>query len=350
MNRLALTITILAAMALSACKSDTFKLEAQIEGIGTQNLKVTYATEDGVVQDWATVQEDKLTYEGYAPETTVLHIAKEDGEGVLRTAVKNGDNISIHAIPGRPFDTTIEGSETSEEWNKFLIENRTEFEQSNYKAIDAAIEKFIADNPKNVLSTILLLFEYSSLRNTAHIDSVLNTIDLSAKPLLLINTYNAIRNERNKVQDGEMVYMFNHYDSNGNWTEFRPIRYGYSILWMWGNNDNSHKQQADSLKQIYKRLDGRLFVADVYTETDTVLWRKKFTADSTEWIHYWNPGGPYNPRTSYLKVFDTPTILLIDSLGKCVYKGSAMAEIEKIISKNDNLKGLINKGNATKIK
>ncbi len=342
MKRLALIITIITAMALSACKSDSFKIEAQIEGMGTQNLMITYATEDGVVQDWATVQEDKLTYEGFAPEVTVITVAKEEGEMVLRTAVKNGDDISVKAVAGRPFDTTIDGAETAEEWNKFIMENRIEFEQGNNKAIDEAIEQFIANNPKNVLSTVLLLFEYSSLRNTAHIDSVLNTIDIAAKPLLLINTYNAVRNERNKVQDGNQIYMFNHYDSNGNWTEFRPIRHGYSVLWMWSNNDRQHKQQADSLKKIYDKLDGRLFVADVYTEADTLLWRKKFTADSTQWIHYWNPGGPYNPRTAYLRIFDTPTIMLIDSLGKCVYKGNAMGEIEKIIGKNDNMKSLLN--------
>ena len=164
MKQLKLIVILLTtAMMFAACSSDSFRLEARIEGLGTQNVQIVYATSDGVQSDWVTANDDRLSYEGFAPELTVLQVLDSDNRLIARMAVKNGDKLKFRGTLTDPMGIEFKGSDASEEWSKFIKENKELYDAGNQPMLDIAIEKFIRENPDNVVSTLLLLFDYGSL-------------------------------------------------------------------------------------------------------------------------------------------------------------------------------------------
>ena len=86
-----------------------------------------------------------------------------------------------------------------------------------------------------------------------------------------------------------------------------------------------------SIKQLAKSYGKRLQVADVLVDGDTTVWRATFKADSTDWTHFWAPGGPNGRYMNTISTFTTPRYLLIDSLGIYNYRGESLAELTKVL-------------------
>ena len=132
MKQLKLIVILLTtAMMFAACSSDSFRLEARIEGLGTQNVQIVYATSDGVQSDWVTANDDRLSYEGFAPELTVLQVLDSDNRLIARMAVKNGDKLKFRGTLTDPMGIEFKGSDASEEWSKFIKENKELYDKLN---------------------------------------------------------------------------------------------------------------------------------------------------------------------------------------------------------------------------
>ena len=332
MKQLKLIVILLTtAMMFAACSSDSFRLEARIEGLGTQNVQIVYATSDGVQSDWVTANDDRLSYEGFAPELTVLQVLDSDNRLIARMAVKNGDKLKFRGALNDPMGIEYKGSDVSEQWSEFIKENRELIDADNQPMLDIAIEKFIRENPDNVVSTLLLLFDYGSIANTDATDKLLGSINDNAKPLFLISTYQTLRSERSKNESNRHFFMIDLYESSGTWSTLRANGYSFSLLWLWSRDDDNHRATADSIRRIAHTYGKRLQVADIYVDGDTTIWRSTFKADSCDWKHFWAPGGPNGRYMNTISATSTPRYLLIDSIGIYNYRGESLAELTKVL-------------------
>ncbi|MGM9802757.1 MAG: hypothetical protein ACI308_01120 [Muribaculaceae bacterium] len=343
MKQLRFALIAITALVLTACRSDSFRLEARIDGLGTQNVQVIYATSDGVVADWVTANDDRISYQGSAPELTVVNVLSDNGAPIARMAVIDGDKIQLKGVFGDPMNIQYKGSKVTQRWTDFLKKHREEIESNNNAMLNIEIEKYMRENKDDVVSTLLLLYDYSSLSNTQHTDSLLNILNDDAKPLYLLSTYHTLRNARSKVEAQKHFFMFDLYDSNGTWSTVRTSGHSYSIMWFWSRDDSYHNLTVDSLKQLGKTYGSRLQIADVYVDGDTAIWRKTFKNDSTKWLHLWAPGGPKGKYLEPLNIYTTPTYLLIDSFGNYNYRGASLAELIKAMKQGDSNKQTINK-------
>jgi len=330
-------IALTMMLVLSACHSDKFRIEARIDGIGTQNVQIIYATSEGVVSDWVTASDDRISYEGFASELTVVNVLSDGGDLIARLALKNGDDVKFRGAFNDPFNVQFKGSDITEQWQKFTQDHFEEISTSNQPMLDIAIEKFVRENPDNVVSTLLLLYDYGSLRNTKAIDEMLDKIDDKAKPLSLLQTYQTLRNEQNQTQSNHF-YLIDLYNSNGKWSTLRKLSNGYNILWLWSRSDENRYAIVDSLKQLSKTYGKRLKIVDICIDGDTVTWHNVLRNDSTNWEHYWAPGGPESKYMTSIVTYTSPTYMLIDSFGAYNYRGASIAEMGKIIKQNQGKK------------
>lgn len=323
-------ISLLCMLMLTACNSDSFRLEARFDGIGTQNVQIIYATSEGVQTDWVTVTDERLSYEGYAPELTVLCVLNDNGQPLARMAVKNGDKIEFRGAFNDFYNMQYRGSKVTMRWNDFLHEHAEEIGANNQRMLDIDIEKYIRENPDDVVSTLLLMYDYSNLNNSANIDAILGTIDDKAKPLFLIQTYQTLHNARTTAQS-DYFYMIDLIDSTGQWSSLRNAQNGYNLLWFWSRDDMNRLTTVDSIKTLGKTFGKRLSVSDICLDGDTVAWHSTLSADSTKWTHYWAPGGPESKYTAGITTYSTPSYMLVDSIGHIIYRGTSLAEVDKLI-------------------
>ena len=325
-----------ATLALGSCKDDSFSLEARIEGLGDQEVQIVYATIDGVQSQSVTAVEDVIKYEGYAPQVTMVNLVMPNGMPTIRTVAVNGDNLKLQGILGSPYPTKVKGGDIAKEWHGFMSEHLNEAERNATDgALNPIIAEFVANNPNNVLSTLLLIYEYAPLCNNDMTDSLLNIINSEAKPLYMLSTYNALRNELNKANRSRGFYQFTLPTSEGDWETFTRPSNGYALIWAWSIDDRDRRHNVDSIKRLKDLYGKRFAVNTLFLDADTSRWRNRIKADSTTWTHYWVPGGPNNPSIKSLGLIRTPYYLLIDSFGANPYRGNSLADIEKMINERD---------------
>ena len=331
-------IAIAATMVLSACKNDSFSLEAKIEGLGDKEVTIVYATSYGVQSQSVTASDDVIKCEGYAPQTTVVNLVMPDGMPTIRTAAINGDNIKLQGLLGSPYPTAIKGGDTAREWHKFLSDHLTEVENNaSTGELNPIIAEYIRANPNSVVSTLLLIYNYTPLCNNETADSLLNIISDEAKPVYMISTYNALRNELNKANRSRGFYQFTLPTLNGKWETFSRPDKGYALIWAWSDDDRNRRQCVDSIKHLEALYGKRLAVSTILIDADTMRWRSRINSDSIDkWSHYWAPGGPNSPSIKNFGLMRTPTILLIDSFGANPYRGNSIAAAEKLIKDHDS--------------
>ena len=330
-------LAIAAALLLGACKNDSFSIEAKIEGLGDREVTIVYANSYGVQSQSVTSHNDVIKYEGYAPQTTVVNLVMPDGMPTIRTAAINGDNIKLKGMLGSPYPSAIKGGDTAHEWLKFISEHLTQVESNaSTGELNPEIAEYVKANPKSVVSTLLLIYNYDPLFNNETADSLLNIISDEAKPVYMISTYNALRNELNKANRSRGYYQFTLPSLNGKWEAFSRPDKGYALIWAWSDDDRNHRQCVDSIKRLESLYGKRLAVSTILIDADTMRWRSRIKSDSiTQWSHYWAPGGPNSPSIKSFGLMRTPTVLLIDSFGANPYRGNSIAAAEKLIKDND---------------
>lgn len=77
------------------------------------------------------------------------------------------------------------------------------------------------------------------------------------------------------------------------------------------------------INEELKMLDtARVQIMDINLDIDSIGWYQATMQDNTSWKHYWVPGSMMNSSIVNLKVKNTPTIIVTDSLGKQKYRGT----------------------------
>ena len=59
---------------------------------------------------------------------------------------------------------------------------------------------------------------------------------------------------------------------------------------------------------------------------DSAGWKKTLDGDSTEWKHYWAPGGTLNRNLANIGINTIPYYIVTTSIGKQLYRGNSIDE------------------------
>ena len=117
------------------------------------------------------------------------------------------------------------------------------------------------------------------------------------------------------------------YSSQDTITTIITARYKATLMYFWDKKDNQ-KNAIGQLKQLYGRHEekGRLQIVDIMMSPDSTGWKKTLERDSTEWNHYWAPGGTLNRNLVNININSTPYYIVVTSMGKQLYRGNSIEE------------------------
>ena len=335
MRNFILIIAVLCIMC--SCSDNTFfKATITIDKAETPlPMRIFFMSDSGFVQRekmFDPTQPQPIEFMGGASSITMVNVMGESNRLLFSFPIQNGDEIEVTFNPNDPYALQIEGSKVAEKWCEW-INNHNEMLSNRDERLDDEIKKYIAENPDNVVSTLLLMNFYSDITRFNDVDSLLLTISTDARPPMVVQSYQAIHGDvenkiRNEVVRLSTIIMHN---SKGDFSTFFNSSGKCSVLYFWRTSDSRRKAIVDSLKSLKKHYDKRLQVADVIIDTDTTTWRRNFTLDSTNWEHYWVPGPLMSPNLQRYKIVSSPTLLVADSLGNIKYQGpSAQSAISTV--------------------
>lgn len=318
------TIGTLFALALlmlvNGCRSDSFKLNAEIKGLGSQRVRVVYFdASGGLVDQWVTAEKDFVAIEGTCTDPSLLLMFNTMNVPMLKTVVSGGDKLEVTGTMTELGKLVIKGSEDAEKWCEFVAEHEMEYRMNNNPALNAAIEKYVKSHPKSLVSTLLVLVDYAP-NDAAQTDRLLALIDDSAKPSHLMSTYNML--EGHGPQPSVVPRSMNLMEMESQ--DFQMVSLADSlpsvvVFWDKSVTDQEHTAAIEELKMLDPAT---VHVFDVNVDSDSVGWHKTIAKDSTSWKHYWAPGSVMNSDLLRLKLNTLPTIIVTNKIGKQLYRGN----------------------------
>ena len=312
-------LTMLAvALLLSGCSNSGFKVTLELKGLGEQNVRVAYCGDQGLTDNWVKAQKDVVTIEGSCNGPSLMLIFNSMNVPIVRLVVDGGDNIEVK---GSITDSQLKitGSKIMEEWNAFEAKHKNEYGMANSQALNTAIEAYVKQNPKSIVSTLLVLTDYAP-SSSDKVDALLDAIDDGAKPESLMASYDLVNARYKKgvdqLSDINMIEMTSDDFKVARFTGSKP-----SVVFFW-DKDLDNREHESVIAEL-KMLDTtRVNIVDINIDSDSAGWRNIVRRDSTQWKHYWVPGSMMNSQLTKLQIMTLPTIIVTDSLGKAIYRGN----------------------------
>ncbi|MBR5087643.1 MAG: hypothetical protein IKX31_11640 [Muribaculaceae bacterium] len=328
-NILLYSIVLFIVGTLCSCSNNKFQADIELKGLGNQRVRIVYCGADGnIVDTWQLAEKDHLLIKGSCASPSMMYIYNSMSVSIMRLVVSGGDKIKVTGKLINSYDLKVEGSDILVKWNNFIVQHKAAYQVKNPQMLNPEIEKFVKSNPRSVVSTLLVLFDYSPSDDTK-IDKLLEMIDDVAKPNSLLESYNAMKSRI--IKPSTEIGTLNLFELISQDFESTSFKGGKpSVLFFWDKlmENNERKTVIEELKMLDQE---KVKIVDINIDADSTSWNSTVSGDSTSWKHYWVPGSMMNSEVIRLQIVSTPTIIVTDSLGKQLYRGNDGTKARQII-------------------
>ena len=340
-------------LLLSSCVKNEFKVDFEFPKDHVGNYLMKYYAWDKRGGRWieytASIQDGAATADGITRLPTLVYITDASNpSNSIMVYVERGDRIKIAGEGHDMASWTVKGNKLSErwsEWRKAAYNNK-----KDAKAFKKSIGDYVNKNPKDELSTLLLLMEWNRREDPEGFVKLWNVVDKGARPQQLIEMCGAsdmLGVEFTTTADGNLEYakdakiktiVVRSRDNGTDTLKFnRP-----AILFFYAENNNVRRETADSLKYLSEAYpdSAKRIIADIFMDSDSLTWINSIRRDSIKGaVRAWQPRSIIEDDMVGMGVVRFPWFIVKDKSAKEVYAGpdlkDATAAFRKIAGKPD---------------
>ena len=315
MKKSHLLLLLLVAL-LASCSSDSFKIEGNIEHLEGGAVKVVFRGDSGVVDELVNLdKKGRFSFEGVSAQPVIVNLLDSHNALLATVVACNGDHIKVEGDASKPMSVKVKGTRLNEEWQLFRDEHAAFYTDPNPSRLDAAIEKYVHEHPDDLLSTVLLMADYSDYSDRGKVEKMLKGIETEARPESLTQIFPTDLKSR-KGNNLPRLMTLTLVKHGGNFEEIKLTdRVTFINLWV-----NPQKERNTLINKL-QGLDESVRVIDVLAESDTLRWHQTIADDPKGWLHYWAPGGPLEQGIQLLGITSMPWYAVTDSTGMVTYSG-----------------------------
>lgn len=306
------------AMVLASCSHDRFKIDGKIAHLDMPTVRVLFQGDSGVVDKLVDVDKNgAFSYEGSVSQPVIVSVLDKMDNPIGMMVATNGDHLKMEGDASRTVVVKIKGNRLNEEWQLFKDEHAAFYADANPSRLDAAIEKYVKEHPTDMLSTVLLMADYSDYSDRAKVDKLLMSIDVKARPESLIQALAGNSSARKGVVLPRLMTL--NLVNHGSDFEEVKLTDCVTFISLWAQPQRDRQALDKQLQDVVDSSDGAIHLIDVLTESDTLRWHQ--TIAQTPGRHYWAPGGPLEQGIQLLGVTSLPWFAVTDSTGLVKYSG-----------------------------
>lgn len=243
-----------------------------------------------------------------------------------------GEKIDIAGEKEDILTWEITGNATNELLSKWRIQNAAVIAGGDREKINAAVARFIKENPDSQAAAILLYVYFNRRDNEAEFEKLRATIGkkvldddklmraLSSADFLtgLPDSYTV---PKSIILHGEEGYA-----------DTLALGHGKSTLLIFRNNNSSSFLNTDSLARLISRAKD-LAAVELFAEPDSTAWRRHLKNDTVPGLQrLWFPFGTADSIAIRMGVRRIPYYVIIDSRGKEIYRGEEWKEVSNHLS------------------
>lgn len=308
------SLLLMLAALLASCSSDSFKVDGNIVNLDGTGIRICFQGDSGIVDEWVNVdKKGHFSYKGSASQLALLTMSNRKGDVMAIMVVTNGDHLKMKGDAGKALGIKVKGNRLNEEWQLFRDEHAAFYNDPNPSRLDATIEKYVREHPTDLLSTVLLLADYSDYSDRAKVNQMLRSIDVQARPESLTRTLSTMGNTKKNLPRLLSLSLMKY----GGAFEDVALTGHTTLLSLWANPQTERSALVAKLQDI----DPGIPIIDILAESDTLRWHKTIADDPAGWQHYWAPGGPLEQGIQLLGISSMPWFAVTDSTGLVIYSG-----------------------------
>lgn len=322
MNKSLTTLaSLLLTLLLAACGGgDTFRINGEVDGLGTRSLKFYYYDGDRLKTGMATALDGKFQYEGKAGRPVVIYVATAQGIPVGNMIVENGDAINVKFFADKPGLLEISGNSAAEKYAAFVRENYPLVAAGASDSLDMAVEKFIAANQRNIASAAVLSLHYDIARKPAAADSLLHTIEAKYRPGYITAGYTAMIPRFAADSIAAVIEPVSLYSAADTLMTVDPAASHRSLFIFYDSRALYTATMRDSLDRLRQR---DIAILNVSLARDTAAWKAQLRDIPVKGTDLWMPGSVSAPALCRFNLNTLPAYAVVDSAGNILYKGDS---------------------------
>jgi len=308
------------AVMMAACNGDRFKIEGSLKGIEGAAVRIVFEGDSGIVDEWTDVdKKGHFSFNGQSAQPVIVSILNAQANTLTTIVAANGDHLKIKGDATREMAIKVKGNKLNEDWQLFRDEHQAFYTDPNPSRLDAAIEKYVHEHPSDMLSTVLLMVDYSDWSDIGKVRKLVEGIEATARPKSLMRPLmsNSLRSKNSNLP---RLMSLNLVGSGGDFEEI-TLTGQMTLISLWANPQNDRMTMLRALREVDEGNAARFQVIDVLTEGDTLRWHQTISNDPTSWKHYWAPGGPIEQGLQLLGITSMPWFAVTDSTGMVTYNG-----------------------------
>lgn len=331
MKQIYLFLLILAAV-LTSCSSGSFKIDGDIANLQTKTVKVVFRGDSGIVEQTAYLdKKDHFAFKGESSQPVIVYLLNHRNETLAVAVAANGDHIKVKGDAGKNMSIKVKGNRLNEDWQLFRDEHAAFYTDPNPSRLDAAIEKYVREHPDDVLSTVLMLVDYSDYNDLDKVNKMLKGINAEARPESLTANLMLTTQLKKKKTNLPRLSTLNLIKHGGDFEEIK-LADRMTLLSLWANPQNNRNILAANLQALSDKTEGKIRIIDILAESDTLRWHQ--TIQDEKWPHYWAPGGPLEQGIMLLGITSLPWYAVADSTGLIVYSGPNLDTATKTVTES----------------
>ena len=307
-------------MWTSCSSGDSFKIDGTLAGVEGAAVRVVFEGDSSVVDEW--IQVDKkghFSFKGQSALPVMVNIINPQGEPMVTVVAVNGDHLKLKGDATKALSIRVKGNKLNEEWQLFRDEHQAFYTDPNPSRLDAAIEKYVREHPADMLSTALLMADYSDYSNAEKVKKMLEGIEAKARPESLTRSFmnNPMGYKSSNLPRLMTLTLAKH---GGDFEELK-LTDRMTLISLWANPQNDRMTALRALIEVGEENASKFQVIDILAEADTLRWHQTIANDPKEWKHYWAPGGPLEQGIQLLGITTLPWFAVTDSTGLVTYNG-----------------------------
>ncbi len=325
MNKIHIFAFLMVIALLASCSGNSFKIDGNIINLDGGAVKIVFQGDSGMVDE--TVMLDKkgrFSFKGTSAGPVIVSIMNLGNQPLISVVACNGDHIKVKGDGKEPSSIKVKGNKVNEDWQLFRKEHAAFYSDPNPSRLNAAIEKYVREHKDDMLSTVLLMADYSDYSDRDKMVKMIKGLNPEARPESLTKVFpgDPLTYRKNNMPRLMSLTLWKH---SGSFEEIK-LTDRVVLLSLWGTPQQGRDVVTAKLRDILEEHKG-IQLIDILAESDTLQWRNNITGE--DWPHYWAPGGPMEQGIQLLGITSLPWYAVTDSTGLIVYSGPSLDDAVK---------------------
>lgn len=326
----ALILAVLSLLTAACGSDDTFMVNAEIEGLGTRNMRFYYYDGRALQTGMAAALDGKFTYHGRTKSPAIFTIATAQRDVIGHIIVRNGDAIDLKLNSSDPTRMEVKGNKDAQQYAEFLKENAVALTAGNPAKLNEAVEKYVTSNRGRLAATAALLLHYDFRLDPAMADSLLGMIDEKARPVPFVTGYRSMLERAAMETEAEPVAPLTLFCDDDSLTTVSPSDAARTLM-VFTDGPSARLDSVNAAIDAVapEKNDSRRAVLNIALDRDTTHWKQGLKAAPSRGRNLWAPGSVSSARISRLGITRLPAFIVVDSLGNKLYQGTSVTRAVK---------------------